>query len=154
MQRKLLPNNWQLNATFDFPCSLPGAGLLISPWLSKGIECEQYQNTVLRFVVDRMNAIYHTSACYLKMRVTTAPVLDNVLNDLTKYLEAGLPRPDGALSGIPTADTVPEVKTSRMRWLLNTMDTSAGTENARPVRYINELMSIYLSHLPGHPDSG
>ena len=30
----------------------------------------------------------------------------------------------------------------------------AGTDAAAPVDYINELMNIYVSPLPGHPDSG
>jgi phospholipase C len=151
-------NNWTLNSTFDF--SLLGfrvPALLISPWLSRGIDNTQYQNTsVLRFIIDTMNANYGTSAAYLTSRDASAPSLDSVFSQFGQStMRTDCP---GWITPYPTlpctdpatgSDAIPYNEGNLTAWT-----PPAGTDAAPPVDYINELMNIYVSPLPGHPDSG
>lgn len=151
-------NKWYLDSTFDF--SLLGfriPALFISPWLSAGIDSTQYQNTsVTRFVIDLMNSIYGTDTGYLTSRDANAPSLDSVFihygqtekrTDCPASIEgyATLPVADPHTN----SDAIAHEDGTLKRWA-----PPAGTESAPPVRYINELLDIYVSALPGHPDTG
>lgn len=151
-------NLWILNSQFDF--SLLGfrvPALLISPWLSAGVENDQYQNTsVTRFVVDRMNAVYGAQADPLTQRDRLAPSLDAVFTkfgraemrqDCPPFMEpyATLPstKPNGNSNAIPYSDGT-----------LTVWNPPDDISNEAPIGYIQELLNIYIAPLPGHPDSG
>jgi Phosphoesterase family len=147
------------NSTFDFSLlGLRVPALLISPWLAKGgIDGSPYQNTsALRFLIDRMNAIYKTDAQYLTERDANAPLLDTVFSNFGQkdMREDCLPWIEPYTS-LPFADpqtcstAIPYSNGSLMLW-----NPPPKTDTASPVRYINELLDIYIRPLPGHPDSG
>jgi phospholipase C len=151
-------NDWTLNSTFDF--SLLGfrvPALLISPWLARGIDNTQYQNTsVLRFIIDAMNANYGTSAAYLTSRDASAPSLDSAFSQFGQSaMRTDCP---GWITPYPTLPCVdPATGSNAIPYCegkLTAWTPPAGTDAAPPVDYINELMNIYVSPLPGHPDSG
>lgn len=151
-------NKWVLNSTFDF--SLLGfrvPALLISPWLAKGIDQNQYQNTsLLKFLIDTMNKQYGTNASNLTDRDQNAPSLESAFFDfgldtmrtdcpewLSHYTKLPCKNPQTDSDRIPYSDG-----------MLTTWEPPSGNDDCQPVSYINELMNIYVRGLPGHPDSG
>ena len=152
-------NKWVLNSTFDFSLlGLRVPALLISPWLSKGvIDSKQYQNTsVTRFLIDKMNEIYQTSAPYLTSRDANAPSLDSVFSQFgLSSMRTDCPEKLLSYATLPCAD--PETCSNAIPYSDGTLKAWTppfGTDATTPVPYINELMNIYVSPLPGHEDSG
>lgn len=151
-------NKWYLKSTFDFSLlGLRVPALLISPWLSKGIDSTQYQNTsVLKFLVDLMNANYGTSASYLTSRDANAPSLNSVFYQFGQgSMRTDCPEWIAPYPALPCTD--PNTNSNEVPFSDGTLSAwapPAGTDAAPPVPYITELMNIYVSRLPGHPDSG
>ena len=151
-------NNWINNATFDF--SLLGVripALLISPWLGKGVDNNLYQNTsVVRFIIDKMNSLYNTSAEPLTQRDATAPLLDSVFDQFGQaVMREDCPHRIGPWETLPTPD--PLTGSTALPYSDGTLSVwtpPAGTAQAKPVEYINEYLNMYISPLPGHADSG
>jgi phospholipase C len=151
-------NKWLLNSTFDFSLLGPRVpAILISPWLSKGIDNTQYQNTsVPRLVVDTMNTLYGTGASYLTSRDASAPSLEAAFTQFGQNtMRTDCPDWIEPYATLPTTD--PHTGSNAIPYSDGTLtpwSPPAGTDAAPPVPYINELMNIYLSPLPGHEDSG
>ncbi len=150
-------NNWILDSKFDF--SLLGVrvpALLISPWLAAGIDSTQYQNTsVLRFIIHRMNTIYGTDDAYLTSRDANAPMLEAVFNGFgVDTMRKDCPDWIRPYPKLPTID--PYTKSDAIPYAtgkLTAWTPPPGMDEAPPVPYIEELLNIYVSPLPGHPDS-
>ncbi len=151
-------NAWQLNSTFDFSLlGLRVPALLISPWLSNGIDSNQYQNTsVTRFIIDKMNAIYGTDTQYLTARDANAPLLNTAFSQFgQKNMRTDCPAWITPYPTLPCTD--PATCSNKIPYNDGTLTPwapPAGIDDAPPVPYINELLGIYVSALPGHPDSG
>jgi len=151
-------NDWILNSTFDFSLlGLRVPALLISPWLGKGIDSTQYQNTsVLRFLVDKLNAEFKTNASYLTQRDANAPQLDAAFNQFgQETMRQDCPLWMEPYATLPSAD--PATNSNAIPYASGTLTPwtpPLGMDAAAPVPYINELLNIYLNSLPGHPDSG
>jgi phospholipase C len=151
-------NNWKLESSFDF--SLLGVripALLISPWLTPGVDSHPYQNTsVVRFLIDRMNAQFGTKFLPLTERDKNAPRLDTAF---TRLSPNGLRRdcpiwiePYKTLPSVDPhtgSDAIPYSAGALTPW--SPPEAMAG---APPVGYIQELLNIYVAPLPGSPDSG
>jgi phospholipase C len=153
-------NAWTLNSTFDFSLlGLRVPALLISPWLAAGIDCQQYQNTsLLRFLIDRMNAIYEPSPeiPYLTQRDATAPSIESAFSQygqtamrldcpdwITPYPTLPCSDPNTGSNAIPYSDGT-----------LTAWTPPSSMLGAKPVAYVKEFLNIYVAMLPGHPDSG
>jgi phospholipase C len=153
-------NQWTLSSTFDFSLlGLRVPAILISPWLAPGIDSHQYQNTsVLRFLVDRMNAIDNPSTPIqpLTQRDATAPSLESAFAQfgqsamrldcpdwITPYPTLPCVDPSTGSNAIPYSDGT-----------LTPWSPPDSTSSAKPVAYILEFLNIYVAPLPGHPDSG
>lgn len=151
-------NTWMLNSQFDFSLlGLRVPALLISPWLAVGVDSHQYQNTsVLRFLINRMNAEFGKDFAPLTQRDANAPEIEaafiqfgqnQMRQECPEWIEPykTLPRndPNTGSNAIPYCEGKLAIWTPPHSIL-----------NAAPVAYINELLNIYLAPLPGHPDSG
>jgi phospholipase C len=151
-------NKWTLDSSFDF--SLLGfrvPALLISPWLSKGIDSNQYQNTsVLRFLTDRFNVVHGTKSEYLTQRDANAPRLDSAFSQFGQ----GIMRQDcpgwiEPYTILPSVD--PHTNSNDIPYRegqLTAWNPPPKMDEAPPVPYILELLNMYVRPLPGHPDSG
>jgi len=153
-------NQWTLSSTFDFSLlGLRVPAILISPWLAPGVDSNQYQNTsVLRFLIDRMNAIGNPSTPIqpLTQRDATAPSLESAFAQfgqstmrldcpdwITPYPTLPCTDPSTGSNAIPYSDGT-----------LTPWSPPSSTSSAKPVAYILEFLNIYVAPLPGHPDSG
>lgn len=151
-------NNWTLQSKFDFSLLGPRVpALLISPWLSKGIDSTQYQNTsVLRFLIDKLNTVFKTNASYLTQRDANAPQLDTAFALFgQQIMREDCPAWIQPYSTLPSTD--PQTNSNTIPYndgTLTAWNPPPGAEAAPPVPYISEVLNIYLCSLPGHPDSG
>jgi phospholipase C len=151
-------NQWILNSTFDFSLlGLRVPAILVSPWLSKGIDSTQYQNTsVLRFLIDKLNAAYNANVGYLTQRDATAPQLNCAFSQFgVKTMREDCPMWMEPYATLPTTD--PNTQSNAIPFASGTLSPWSPPLNmnaAPPVPYINELLNIYLNSMPGHPDSG
>jgi phospholipase C len=151
-------NDWVLNSAFDF--SLLGfrvPALLISPWLAKGIDNTQYQNTsVLHFLVNKLNAIYNINASPLTERDANAPGLASAFKQFGQSsMRTDCPAEIVPYSTLPCID--PSTNSNEIPYsagISTPWTPPAGMDTAPPVPYINELINIYSGPLPGHADSG
>jgi phospholipase C len=150
-------NDWILNSSFDFSLlGLRVPALFISPWLANGIDSTQYQNTsVLRFLIDMMNANYGTNASCLTSRDGSAPPLDSVFSQFGQStMRTDCPDWMAPYPTLPCNDPatgsneVPYSDGTLTQWI-----PPPDILSAPPVPYINELLNIYAGPLPGHPDS-
>lgn len=151
-------NNWYLHSQFDFSLlGLRVPALLISPWLSAGVDSTPYQNTsVLQLVTDTMNAQYGTGASYLTARDANAPSLQSAFNLFgVSTMRTDCPAWITPYATLPVKD--PATGSNAIPYANGQLDAWTppnGISAAAPVSYINELLDIYVSQLPGHADSG
>jgi len=135
---------------FDFTLLGPRVpALLISPWLSKGIDSTQYQNTsVLRYIQDliALNQPLTDAPLSLSQRDLYAPSIEKAFyyfgcqemrTDCPQYIE-GYPYIGGGNICNPASANFYSGKQSLLA----------------PPQYLVNLTKKYLQGLPGHPDSG
>ncbi len=130
---------------------------MISPWLNAGIDSQPYQNTsVVRFLVDRLNAEFGTGLGYLTQRDANAPRLDSAFGQFGRNdMRKDCPERIEPYQFLPSPD--PTTGTNAIPYSLGTLtawNPPTATRNATPVSYMQELLNIYVAALPGHPDSG
>jgi phospholipase C len=154
-------NQWILDSTFDFSLlGLRVPAMLISPWLAKGIDSTQYQNTsVVRFLIDKINEINAISGPVTKpltQRDATAPSLETAFTQFNvKKMRTDCPAWITPYATLPCTDpqtgsnAIPFSEGSLTAWKPQSLISGLA-----PVPYIQELMNIYVAPLPGHPDSG
>jgi phospholipase C len=138
------------NPTHKFDYSILGVrvpALLISPWLDKGIESTQLQNTsILRYLQDKASPIPPTnpSVSFLTQRDRFATSIECVFDDFGR----GKMRQDC----INNLETYPNTAYSGgiKEKLVATEEQLA----APPIPYQVEITMEYIRGLPGHPDSG
>lgn len=152
-------NNWTLDSQFDYSLlGLRVPALLISPWLAAGVDSHQYQNTsVLRFLIDKLNAEFAAGLVPLTNRDANAPVLDSAFRQFgQKEIRQDCPRWIECYQTLPSAD--PNTLSDAIPYSDGTLTTPwappASTSSAPPVSYIQELLNIYVAPLPGSPDTG
>ena len=138
--------------TFDF--SILGfriPAILISPWLAKGVETQQLQNTsILRFLQDRFCVPkppfdpLQPPTSYLTQRDRFANSIQVVFDNF------GLtaPRTDCLSNVEPYKDSV------YSEGICTPAFPSEEALQARPKQYMVDLTLEYIAALPGHPDSG
>jgi phospholipase C len=151
-------NNWTLVSEFDF--SLLGLripALLISPWLAAGVDSHLYQNTsVLRFLVNRLNAEFGTRLASLTERDKNAPEIESAFIQFGQNgMRENCPAWIEPYKTLPSVD--PKTGSNVIPYSDGTLTpwtVPASTMSAAPVSYIRELLNIYVAPLPGHPDSG
>jgi phospholipase C len=146
------PNPWLLNSCFDF--SILGFRipvLLISPWLARGVDHTQYQNTsVLRFLEDMIST---STPLYLTERDRKATSI------AAAFSQFGLDRartdtPDRIRTLRNSPDPKNPVPLPYGDGLL-TDGPAVGPEiaNRPPLPHMVEITTNYLGSLPGHADS-
>jgi phospholipase C len=136
--------------TYTFDYSILGVrvpALLISPWLNKGIESTQLQNTsILRYLQDKASPIPLTNppVSYLTSRDRMATSIDCVFEN---FGSAKMRR-----NCIKHLATYPHTTYSGgiKEKLVATEEQLA----APPIPYQEEIAMEYIRSLPGHPDSG
>jgi phospholipase C len=151
-------NQWILSSQFDFSLlGLRVPALLISPWLAAGIDSQPYQNTsVVRFLIDRMNAEFGTDFAHLTQRDASAPPLDAAFARFGQStMRQDCPEQIPPYPTLPSTD--PHTHSDAIPYSDGTLTVwtpPSGTETAPPVPYVQELLNIYVAPLPGHADSG
>ncbi len=151
-------NEWKLDSQFDF--SLLGLripAILISPWLRAGVDSHQYQNTsVIRFLLERLNTAFGPRYTPLTERDRNAPQLESAFLQFGKNeMRQDCPAWIQPYATLPATD--PNTGSNAIPYSDGTLTTWTAPPlilHAPPVRYIQELLNIYVAPLPGHPDSG
>jgi phospholipase C len=150
-------NKWWLDSQFDFSLlGLRVPAILISPWLTPGIDNTQYQNTsVTRLLIDTMNSEFNQTFPPLTQRDATAPSLAAAFSQFgLSEMRANCPM---MLSYATLPSTDPSTGSNAVPYSGGTLvpwTPPTGTMSAPPVRYIKEVMNIYVAPLPGDSDSG
>lgn len=136
--------------TFDFSTlgfRIPA--ILISPWLRKGVESQQLQNTsVLRFLQDQFcvpqppDKPLQSPVSYLTQRDRFANSIQAVFDDF------GLPA--------PRTDCINNISQySSNQWdICQSLSTPPETLQSPPKKYLADLTLEYMQPLPGHTDTG
>ena len=132
--------------------------ILISPWLSPGVDHTQYQNTsILRFVQDQLVALNNPQLAPLNLtqRDLTATSIANA------FSQFGLANPRGLPGRAPTTPDLPAaVFYSGYQWNYQYNPSGQTYDGGYPELVMsltadqNALAKQYLTFLPGHPDSG
>lgn len=148
------PQTTVINGTiYCFDYSILGfriPALLISPWLKKGIESQQLQNTsVLRFLQDHFCAAPDQAG---------APPADYYLTQRDRFANSIQVAFDDFGLTAPRKDCLPHVETYKIDCYDNGIDEkpSVGTPQLQlaPQEYMVETTLEYVGGLPGHADSG
>jgi phospholipase C len=139
------PQTWTTSSgkTYEFDYSVLGVRIpvmLISPWLNKGIDSNQFQNTsILRFLQDMTNPLSSLTG-----RDQNAPGIEQVFEDFGST--------EMRKDCIENLETYPG--TTFSNGICASIMPTKEQLDAAPIPYLEEITKEYIAGLPGHPDSG